>query len=337
VALTRGVLALIAVALLVTPAAGQSIAAEVSQTVGVSSADNSAAATQARVFGETWSGLRFTAETIWGARYGTGDSDAFGAAYPYDRELKVMEAFADQIFRPGPGLVVVRAGRFRTPFGISSGSDHAYAGFLRAPLIRYDNYWAISNNFLEHGASVTAGIPQLFVQATAGVPADTGTARRRSGLDGVLRAQVTYRSLIIGASGVSSKPYMSPRFAHGRMEFAGVDARWMQGGVAVRGEWLAGRPFDGTTTTGGYVDLTVHRPALGPVTAVMRAERLDYTVDNPRAMHAVRYAAGARVRLLDTLSLQANVIRQRGIPNQGRSAFDLGATYVLRFDSTRFR
>jgi hypothetical protein len=337
VALIRSVLAVIAVALLVTPAAGQSIAAEVSQTLGVSTADNSAAATQARVFGETWSGLRFTAETVWGARYGTGDSDAFGAAYPYDRELKVMEAFADRIFRPGPGLVVVRAGRFRTPFGISSGSDHAYAGFLRAPLIRYDNYWAISNNFLEHGASVTAGVPRLFVQATAGIPADTGAARRRSGLDGVLRAQVSYRSLIVGASGVSSKPYMSSRFAHGRMEFAGIDARWMQGGVAVRGEWLAGRPFDGTTTTGGYVDLTVHRPALGPVTAVMRAERLDYTVDNPRAMHAVRYAAGARIRLLDTLSLQANVIRQRGIPNQGRSAFDLAATYVLRFDSTRFQ
>lgn len=336
-AVSRIVVVAMAVAALARPAAAQTVAAEVSQTVGVSSADNSAAATQAKVFGDAWSGVRFTAETVWGARYGSGQSDAFGAAYPYDRELKVMEAYADRIFRPGQGLVVVRAGRFRTPFGISSASDHAYAGFLRAPLIRYDNYWAVSNNFLEHGASVSAGVPHLFVQATAGVPADAGTALRRSGLDGVLRAQATYRNLIVGASGVTSKPYMSPRFAHGRMEFAGLDARWMQGGVALRGEWLTGRPFDGTKTSGGYVDLTVHRPALGPVTLVGRAERLDYTVDNPRAMHAVRFAAGARIRLLDTLSLQANVIRQRGIPNQGRSALDLAATYVIRLDSLRFR
>ena len=287
------------------------------------------------MFGEAFSGVRFTAEAVWGARYGTTQTDAFGAAYPYDRDLKVMEAFADRIFRPGPALVVVRAGRFRTPFGISGASDHAYAGFLRAPLIRYDNYWALSNNVLEHGASVTAGVPRFLVQATAGLPADTGAAVRHSGLDGVLRTQVSLRGVIVGVSGVSSKPYMSPRFARGRMQFAGLDARWMNGGVALKGEWLSGQPFDGTKTTGGYIDLTVHRPALGPVTAVARAERLDYTVNNPRAMHAVRYVAGARIRLLDTLSLQANVIRQSGIPNQGRSAFDLAATYVLRFDSPR--
>lgn len=330
-------LALGVTVLLAVPVAAQSLAGEVSQTVGVSTDDVTAAATQARVFGEALGGVRFTAEAVWGAQYPAGRSDAFGAAYPYDRELKVMEAYADRIFRPGAALLVVRAGRFRTPFGISSGSDHAYGGFLRAPLIRYDNYWAISNNFLEHGMSVTAGVPRFFVQATAGVPADAGAALRHSGLDGVLRAQASFGPLIVGASGVTSKPYMPLRFARGRMEFAGVDARWMHGGVAVRGEWLAGRPFDGTRTTGGYVDVSVHRPFLGPITAVARAEKLDYTVNNPRAMHAVRYAAGARIRLLDTLSIQANVLRQRGIPGQGRSAFDLAATYVLRFDSFRTR
>jgi hypothetical protein len=33
-------------------------------------------------------------------------------------------------------LHAFKAGRYRTPFGISSGSDHAYMGFQRAPLVR---------------------------------------------------------------------------------------------------------------------------------------------------------------------------------------------------------
>ena len=37
-----------------------------------------------------------------------------------------------------------------------------------------------------------------------------------------------------------------------------------------------GRPFDGTTVRGGYADVFVHRPSMGPVTALARIERLDY-------------------------------------------------------------
>ena len=58
----------------------------------------------------------------------------------------------------------VRGGQYRTPFGIYSRSDYAYQGFLRAPLIRYDDYWSISNNFLERGVNVVAGGPRLQVE-----------------------------------------------------------------------------------------------------------------------------------------------------------------------------
>jgi hypothetical protein len=333
--MTRAV-AIAVVSLLVNAAnaAAQAVSAEVVQTVGHSTDDTSAAATQFRLFGEAWSGVRFTAEGAWADR-SADVSDAFGAAYPYDGRLKLIEAYADRVFQPRQGIVIVRAGRFRTPFGISSASDYAYSGFLRGPLMRYDNYYALSNNFLEHGASVTAGMPRLFVQAAVGVPADVGAAIRHQGLDGVVRAQASFGAFIVGASHITTNPNFPRRFALGRATFIGVDGRWMHRGLAVKGEWLDGQPFDGTRTYGGYIDVSLHQPSLGPVTMVARAERLEYVVDSPRAMNAVRYTTGARIRVFDTLAVQANVVRQSGIKRQGRGAVDLAVTYVIRFDSRR--
>ena len=84
-------------------------------------------------------------------------------------------------------MLGVRAGRFRMPFGIYSRSDHGYSGFLRPPLIRYDGYFGVSNNWLEDGAMFTAGVPQLFVEASVSRPHDVGFAIRREGLDASIR------------------------------------------------------------------------------------------------------------------------------------------------------
>ena len=46
-------------------------------------------------------------------------TDAFGAAYPYGNRVQVTEAYGERLFRPGPALVGFRAGRYRTPFGIT--------------------------------------------------------------------------------------------------------------------------------------------------------------------------------------------------------------------------
>ena len=324
------------VTLVAVPAFAQLVTAEVAQTGGYSTDESAAAAVQGRVFGDAGAGVRFIVEGAWAVRSGD-ETDAFGAAYPYDKRVKLIEAYAERTFQPGGSLIAVRGGRFRTPFGISSGSEHAYSGFLRAPLIRYDDYYALSNNFIEHGVSVAAGVPQLFVEASLGAPDDVGEAERRHGLDRVVRLQGAYRSAIVGVSHIVTLPYQDPRFARGHATFTGIDARWMHHGLDVRGEWLTGRPFDGTTTTGGYVDVRLHTPALGIVTPVFRAERLAYDADPRFAIYPYRFTAGSRVQIQPRLTAQVNVIRQHAVPHQGPTAFDVALTYVVRFTATRSR
>ena len=124
---------------------------EAAITTGVTTEEQSAAAaTQVRVFGDAAAGVRYFGEVSWAARSGAGnDADAFGSAYPYGNRVQVIEAYGERMFRPSGRIFGVKAGRYRTPFGISNGSDYAYSGFLRAPLMRYDGYFALSNDFLE--------------------------------------------------------------------------------------------------------------------------------------------------------------------------------------------
>ncbi len=269
-------------------------------------------------------------EGAWANRSGA-DSDAFGAAYPYANRIQVIEAYGERTFQPGQFLVGIRAGRYRTPFGISAASDHAYTGFLRAPLIRYDDYFALSNTFLEHGVDVIAGIPRLTLEVSTGLPADVGQASRRSGVDTVMRGQGAFGSLIVGVSYINTSPYQPEVFAHGRAVFTGVDMRFMRDGVEARGEWIAGRPFDGTTTSGGYADLIVHRPSMGPVTAVVRAEQLAYVAEAPFALSGSRYTAGAKIRFLRQFTAAVNVIHQsHDLPQRRPTSLDVGLTYSLR-------
>jgi hypothetical protein len=306
----------------------QSITTEAAMTGGLSSDGVSAVATQLRAFGDADFGIRYFAEAAW-ARNGS-DADAFGAAYPYSGRLQAIETYAEW-WASSRALTGIRVGRYRTPFGISSASDHGYNGFLRAPLIRYDNYYALSNNFLEHGIDVVAGMPRLTVEASIGRPADVGTAVRRDGVNRVVRVQSAIGPAIVGASHIRTQPYQSPRYAFGRTEFTGIDVRWMHGGVQLRGEWIGGRPFDGTTTTGWYADAIVHRRAMGPVTAVGRVEQLDYDTTPDRALHGKRQTLGARVLVRDGLSAQVNVLHHTGLRHQPRrTSLDIGLTYSVR-------
>jgi hypothetical protein len=327
-------LACVAIAVAI-PAHAQSardpLTMELTQSGGASTDDVAAAATQVRAFGELGQGIRYLAEGAWAGR-SADRHDAFGTAYPYDNSLQVIEAWVERTFRPGTALFSVRGGRYRPPFGIYSSSDHAYIGFLRAPLVRYADYFALSNTFLEHGVDVVAGTPQLSIEAGLGAPADTGEARRRNGLDVVLRGQAFHGPFIAGISYLRTRPFQPAIFAHGRTEFGGVDVRYMRSGVQVRGEWVGGRPFAGTRTDGGYVDLIVHRPAMGPVTGLLRVEHLAYDAIPPFAFTSSRVTAGTRIRLLDTLALSVNVLRHASTePGEGvRGALDVGVTYSLR-------
>jgi hypothetical protein len=324
-----GVSALLLVFIGASPLYAQTALTEVDVTVGHSTEHVQAAASQVRIFGEAVAGWRFYLEGTWAEAWGP-KSDVFGSAYPYDKRIHPMEVYGEKTFQSGPYMAGVRVGRYRTPFGIYSRSDHAYNGFLRAPLIRYGTYWALSNNFLEGGASVIAGTPKLFAEVSLGKPQDQDIHARRNGLDRVVRVQGSLGSVIIGASHIRTLPSEARTRASGLTVFSGVDARWMYRGVQVRGEWIDGRPFDGARTFGGYVDALVHRPEMGPVTAVVRAERLDYLAGR-FSRYPQRYTAGARIRLSSMLAGQINLVRQPGdLGRAGTTALDFALTFSAR-------
>ena len=315
-------------------ASGQGLNGEVSATAGVSTDDVAAAATQARVFGDL-RGVTIFAEAAW-AHTAIADgrsSEAFSSAYPYEGPPQVMDAYLERRLGAGNVFGSVRAGRFRTPFGIYSASEHAYNGFLRAPLIRYEGYWSITNTLLEHGVNLMAGTSRLQAEVTFGHPADVSDDfSRRSGVDVVLRAQTYVGPFVIGASHMRSEAYDLP-YAAGGMQFTGVDLRWMSHGVQVRGEFLTGRPWNDTRTRGGYVDVSLHRPFMGPVTLVSRLEHLDYDTPEPAyADEASGVALGARIGLTDGLYAQVNVTHRPSEPyGQNHTATDIALTYTLRY------
>ena len=312
----------------------QSITTEAVLTTGASTDDVAVGAAQARAFGDLKSGVRYFVEAAWARSSDEdGDSDAFDTAYPYANRIQIIEAYGERMFHPGDGIVNVRAGRFRTPFGISSASEHAYLGFTRAPLIRYDGDFALSNNALEHGADVVAGLPDLNVEVALGAPGDVGSQPRRAGLDSTVRVQGYYGPFIIGVSHTRTLPSETMPFATGHADFTGIDARFTRDGVQVRGEWLTGQPFDTATTTGWYADLILHRTFMGPVTAVARVERLDYeTPFEELDRYMRRQTVGARVRVTTPLSVSVNVIHQTGVSDEYSSmALDAGVTWSFRY------
>src|SRR2546428_3773158 len=50
--------------------------------------------------------------------------------------------------------------------------------FRSDPLIRYDDFFALSSTFFEHGADVVVGWPRLSLEASLGASADVGEHTR---------------------------------------------------------------------------------------------------------------------------------------------------------------
>jgi hypothetical protein len=344
----RPVACLLLVAATAVSADAQTVSAELDLTAGYSGEEIKAAASQLRLFGDAPAGIRYFAEASWGGRWAGDDSvvggalvgvdpmgsDVFGAAYPYKKKLQLMEMYAVRDFGPRGAVLRVQVGQFRMPFGIYSRGDHGYSGFVRAPLIRYDGYFALSNNWMERGATFTVGLPRLFVEASISRPHDVATAQRREGTDGSVRVQAYHGPLIVGVSHARSNPYHPPRFAQGRLAFTGVDFRWASSaGLQARGEVIKGRSYAGVSTTGWYVDGIVHRVGMGPFTAVVRSESLEYigsTRDRDRATS--RFTIGTRVRLPGPVTVQLNFMRQSGdLPRIRDNSVDVSLTYSVRY------
>ena len=248
------------------------------------------------------------AEASWATVAGP-QTDAFGAAYPYERRIEIMEAYGERTFRGGRALA--RRPRRAVPDAVRHlrRHDHGYGGFLRAPLIRYPGYWALANTFLEHGVNVMAGVPALQMEYTIGTPSDVGEAgeKRRAGADQVIRVQGYHGDVIVGATHIRTQPYQPERYARGRAVFTGMDARWMRDGFQLRGEWLDGQPFDGMHAR--RLRRCVPAPARDGSRyrrCTCRGARL-----RRRSPSCSRAATlGARVLLADGLYAQVNATRQ---------------------------
>jgi hypothetical protein len=296
-------------------AVAQSVSTETEVTIGRSSDGTTGAAAQVRFFAASRSDWRVFLEGTWGTvRSGDADyTDAFSSAYPYDRRIRPMELYVEKLRRFGDSgtFVGVRTGRYRTPFGISSRSDHAYLGFLRAPLIRYAWNWALSSTYMDLGADVIVGRPSLTVETSLGVPSDEGEAPRRRGFTGLVRAQSYVKSAVFGASYINSSVADTDPEVHGRLRLSGVDGRWMRGGFQVRGEWVIGRSDAVSTTRGGYIDVIAHPRALGRVTLLARVEHLDWDLPPAPQFSAYprRLTVASRVRLIPEIHVQAGVLR----------------------------
>lgn len=314
------------------------VSTEADVTVGISTEETARmASTQLRLFGEAPARVQFTVEGTWADTTGF-HTDAFGTAYPYQNRVQVTEAFVQRLFTKETRILAVRAGQYRTPFGLSSRSDQGYIGFLRAPLVRYEGYWSVSNNFLDRGVDIVGGVRHVMVEASVATAHDMGVLPRQPGVNTSVRAQVNVGPATFGISRVSSSSYR--RRAGGRLGMTGLDGRVMVGGVQVRGEWMVGRPWEGTATSGGYLDVIVHRPFMGPVTAVIRTERLTY--ESSRSFrwmdevytdwNAHRHTVGARVRLPHGLVVQAGVVGQGEEMGEyfSRPALDFALTYSVR-------
>lgn len=325
----RTALILIVAFAIAPPVVAQPMSAELSITGGGSTEEVGAGATQLSVFGDLARDVRVYVEAAWGSR-STTRTDVFGAAYPYDKRVRPIETYIEKIFRGDRLVAGVRGGRYRTPFGIYGRGDHAYAGFLRAPLIRYDGYWALSNRYLEGGVDLFAATPHVQFETSLGVPQDVGTAVRRRGLDQVYRMQGYHGGLVAGVSHVRHLPYERRSFANGEAEYTGIDLRWMNGGTQLRGEWIVGKPFDGPSTTGWYVDAMVHRRRLAPFTLVGRIEELDYDAGS-HSMYRKRYTGGTRLQVSRSVVGHVNVVHEPNPTRTRKTALDVAITYVLRY------
>ena len=111
----------------------------------------------------------------------------------------------------------------------------------------------------------------------SGAKGSTRRSARKATADNSSSAQATREAIRIcrGAS-----PWDARRF-----RALMCDGR-IRPGCRHAGEFLKGHSYEGVSTTGWYVDGIVHRPGMGPFTAVVRGEHMvDYAAPAPRDAH----------------------------------------------------
>lgn len=118
----------------------------------------------------------------------------------------------------------------------------------------------------------------------------------------------------------------------GLSQFTGADLRWTAGGLTLRGEWMRGHPFEGSTANGWYADAIFHLIGMGLLTAVARVEHVAaFDPDDQGDTASSRETVGGRLRLPLGLSLTVNLAHRSGQLGEYRpTSLDVGVMWSGR-------
>ena len=314
------------------PASAQSVTAEVDVSGGVSTENVRAGAAQARLFGASASDWRFFVEATFGGVDGQ-QTDAFSAAYPYDRRLRPMEMYVEKMFRPRKRA----RGRSR-PDATARRSASPRAAITATPAspARRSSATATASRSRtrpRRRRSVLVGTPRLYGETSFGVPQDEGSPAAQTGVDVTVRVQGYYKSFIVGASRIAHRPRQVARQLCGRGEWSSTasTAAGCRAACSCAGNGSSGSRSTRVATRRRLSRRDRPPPRHGPGDR-RRADRAARLRRARRpSFYLQRFTAGARVRLPSSCSGQVNVIHQPSGLAAGRTtALDVGLTCTIR-------
>ena len=166
----------------------------------------------------------------------------------------------------------MRAGRFRTPFGLHGRRTRLH-GFLRAPLIATRFHWALSNTFLEHGVNVMVAPTRCQFRIHGGASGRRWRTAAPRRLDQVCAQG--YHGDSSSATATSDAAYRTPAMPRARR----LQRRRRPPGCAAACSCAVNGSTDSRATA--CTRAALHRRLRqsqrdGPITALARMEVLDY-------------------------------------------------------------
>ncbi|MDO8586503.1 MAG: porin [Armatimonadota bacterium] len=177
-------------------------------------------------------------------------------------ENEIKEAYLDTK-RKG---LAVRAGKFRTPFGIHQPAEIDYFGFINRPIAKDAPAAGMSLSRASNGVRFSTGKPEMEIQLS--ILDGTEEMNSAVGRNVLFRAQRYAGHLITGFNAYQGHNADAQRF-----NVWGVDWRYSKPHLIVRGEALKGS-LGPDRLQGGYVDVFYHFATIPALTLFARMEAL---------------------------------------------------------------
>ncbi|HWA83911.1 MAG TPA: hypothetical protein VG820_10775 [Fimbriimonadaceae bacterium] len=221
------------------------------------------------------------------------------------------------------GLTEVRAGRFRSGFGISEWSDYYYNAIIALPIVRFNRlqpYLGLTR--FDTGLDVRSIVGPVEYQVGM-VDTDSGAWQwaPKNPDFGVARLQTHFGALIVGASALGR---VAGSKDEDDTEAYGVDFRWTADHLQMRGELV--RLHSGDGWSGGYyVDAFLRPPGLYRTQVGVRAQ----AVDSLAGAVSQTYTVGVRQIVTPNLSATLNYGTGSGPASKSLSgwSFEISTTF----------